>query len=239
MMKSIYKYLSCMLFLFLSCKETTKKTSVTTIENKTDTIINSKLAIKQDQTNITYIREFDENIEPFVKKIQNKLYGFDRNIKISHQIIETNKWIDGYSFVIVFFDLFDNDENSENVEGFILCSLDKKKYHLIKIDTFYPEGRKANIESVFFSNADQDDSKELVILCSWIQRHKNTAEGKLYQTFIYDDYKPQTKVNKLVFLQEISDHFSIEFEGIQEGEESIAKFKSSFSIKNELKNLGF
>lgn len=79
--------------------------------------------------------------------------------------------------------------------------------------------------------------KELIILCSWTQRLPEIAEGKLYETFIYD-FKQDNDVFKLNYLNKISNHFESEFEGIQDGIiESKAKYKTAIDIKNELKKL--
>ncbi|MCF6350603.1 MAG: hypothetical protein L3J23_06170 [Flavobacteriaceae bacterium] len=117
-------------------------------------------------------------------------------------------------------------------------STNKQTYHKSIIDIYEPAGRNAKIESVFFDNVDKDNTRELIILCSWVQRLQKTAEGKLFETYIYD-LKQNEEDFELVYLNEISNHFGIEFEGVQDGVERKAKYKTAIDIKRELKSIGF
>lgn len=181
-----------------------------------------------------YIRRTNEDVLSFVKRVGDASY-VSGNYKIGHRVIETKEWLNDIITIIVFFDIYYPDEDSENVEGHVYFSFDEKKYYSIGIDTFYPEGRKATIEYVFFENVDEDSEKELVILCSWEQQIKGFTEGKLYQPFFYDDFYPEAGINTLNKIKELNDFFDIEFEGTREGKEFVAKYNSTDKIKAALK----
>jgi hypothetical protein len=55
------------------------------------------------------------------------------------------------------------------VAGYIYLLESANRYQKILIDNFGPEGGDPKIESVFFANADKDETKELIVICSWPQ----------------------------------------------------------------------
>jgi hypothetical protein len=206
-------YLPIIILLFLSsCKGNTEK-------------LDKKIDKKEKQQNKIDTAKYN------LEKIEN-LY---KRKSLDHEIISSNKWLNEKETIFVFENEKLGKDYGSNVNGFVYV-FDKLGSKKIVIDTYEPAGRKAHIESFFFYNVDKDIEKELIVLCSWEQRLKETAEGKLYQTFIYDDYKDG---DKLIFLEEISSYFGIEFEGIQEGEDIKAEFKTPSEIKSELKRMGY
>ncbi len=154
---------------------------------------------------------------------------------LNNEIVETNKWLTGVNTIFVFETQKNVESLEENIEGFVYIFENNRTYKKVKIDTYEPEGRNANVEFFFFYNVDKDTEKELVVLCSWEQQLKAVAEGKLYQVFIYDNYVKGS--NELVPLIEFNNLFGIEFEGVQEGRKVTAKFKSIKSIKKKLNQI--
>ncbi|MBL3658884.1 hypothetical protein [Fulvivirga sediminis] len=185
--------------------------------------------------NKEFTRNEGEGLEVFVNRVAYELYG--EEVSRNHPAIETTHWVADVSTIILFFNTIIDDDDA--VEGFILFSKDEIKYNLIRIDNYLPAGNGAEIASVFFANADSDPDKELIVLCTWPQRIKLTAEGTLYQTYIYDDLNSSVYQDKLIYLADISGHFGLEFEGWQEGDNVKARYKNASAIRAELKRLGY
>jgi hypothetical protein len=135
-----------------------------------------------------------------------------------------------------------NDKNVEVefIEGYIFIKTAENVYNRIYIDRYFPEGADAEIESVFFANADNDKEKELIVLCSWDQnRHAAPISGKLYQIYFYDNINSQNLPKTLAVLN-LETTFKFEFDGTNDaGEVSKAKYINVYQIKQELKRLGF
>lgn len=236
------KYIKLFILFFIiiinfSCKEKLKENNFK--KNVSETGETSILRHKnKDSLKLTtnnqiskYVRNKNESARDFILRINNS------NIDLNHPIIETDNWIKNENIIIVFKNIELTNDLGNNVTGNIYYSNNKVEYKKVKIDTYEPEGNNANIETIFFYDVDGDFKKELIILCSWNQRIKEIAEGKLFQTFIYDNLKPNNTKIKLLYLERESDYFGIEFDGIQDGKLVTAKFKTAKSIKNELINL--
>lgn len=215
------KRISIFIFSFLilvTCKNNNK----TNEKSKND---NGVKLMKYGQKNST-----SENLAYITNLYKNK--------SLNREIITLNEY-DGKSSVFVVFEnkqTKSEDYHDEyNVNGYLYVFDNSKNYEQIKIDTYYPEGQGAFIEDVFCLNADEDIEKELVIVCSWEQRLKEVAEGKMFQVFVYDNY--QKEQNELTSMIDINSHFNMEFEGIQEGEHIKAKYITYKSIKQRLKEL--
>ncbi len=116
-------------------------------------------------------------------KVINDLYKYK---SLNHRIIETNQWLEGVNTIFVFENRDTGDNLGKNVDGFVYIFKDHN-YQKIKIDTYEPEGVQVNIETFFFYNVDRDNDKELIVLCSWVQRYQD-IEGKLFQVYVYDNY---------------------------------------------------
>ncbi len=87
-------------------------------------------------------------------------------------------------------------------------------------------------------HADKDINKELIIIASWEQQHRD-VNGTLYSTFVYDDLLTDAQM-KLAFIKNISEKLSggCECEW-SDGTSKRAKFKNASDIKTELKRLGY
>jgi len=141
-----------------------------------------------------------------------------------------------------FDQLIDVDSKNHKEIKLVLCKTEinkdfKKVYllyfngqKLIKktlIDKYYPEGNQAKIRLSFLNHF--KNGKELVIVTSWKQRLKETAEGILFYVHVYHIG------NK--FLQKIDNLFKYEFEGTREGKTIKAKFIKKQNIETRLQKL--
>lgn len=120
----------------------------------------------------------------------------------------------------------------------IFLNTESNHYRKVIIDTFDTEGSKPVIESAFFANADKDRKKELIIIASWEQQHRDVS-GILYATYIYDDVIKDSQM-KLTFMERISKKLSggckCEW---SDGTRKKVKYKNATEIKTELKHLGY
>lgn len=224
---SKFKYIfTIFLFIFMSCKKNNDF-----IQKKIE-----KQKIKEDTLTPPPNKEtiFERNDNETAINFINRTYG--NLINLNHPIIETDYWIKDANVIFVFINKKLEDDLGTDVKGYIYVSKNKKTYHQLIIDSYGPEGRNAKVETIFFANADDDSNKELIVLCSWKQQLKEIAEGKLYQTYIYDNFDFNNKSKKLIYLEGISNHFGSEFEGINEGVQHKAKYKTAKDIKEELNN---
>jgi hypothetical protein len=111
-------------------------------------------------------------------------------------------------------------------------------YYKMQIDSFDEEGDIAQINALFFANADKEKDDELIILVSWVQRHYDVS-GMLYHTFIYKDLK-EGNDHHIRLLKNISDKLSGGCDCSRgDGSSHKAKFTNITQIKKGLKRLGY
>ncbi len=126
-------------------------------------------------------REMNESKESFAMRFA------PAKGQLAHPVIETKEWHFGSPAVIAFFvhpyppPQEDQSKFGSIVTGYIFVPLANGKYEKVEIDSYEPEGRNAEIESVFFSRTGGTREKKMFVLASW---HPNQAD--LYQTRIYD-----------------------------------------------------
>lgn len=131
-----------------------------------------------------------------------------------------------------------DQEEYARVIAEIFLNTESNHYKKIIIDTFDTEGSKPVIESAFFANADKDSKKELIIIVSWQQQHRDVS-GILYATYIYDDAIKDSQM-KLTFMERISEKLSggCECEW-SNGASKKAKYKNATEIKTALRHPGY
>ena len=128
----------------------------------------------------TATRAPDESLENFVLRYAPP------NSTIVHKIIESSEWTPHGKMVIAFFEHPypppDNDPDlyAQLVTGKLYLPIAARVYEVLEIDSYGPEGRTAQIDSVFFAKADRSIDKALIVLVSW---HPNP--GDLFRTFAY------------------------------------------------------
>jgi len=180
----------------------------------------------------------DETAEQFAKRFTPE------NSVLTHTVIQTN-W-DLKPVIIAFYDQsyklpVQNDPDQQEYRRIIATIFIKNKnqhYNKIIIDTIDSEGGDPKIESVFFANADKDLKKELIIISSWEQRHRD-VNGTLYETSIYDNILNYDQ-GKLLLLKNLSRRLSGGCEcDWNDGTHKTSKFKTAADIKEELKRLGY
>ena len=113
-----------------------------------------------------------------VKRLENEtLENFARRVspsqsELTHSVIETEAW--GHKKTVLAFyetEFKISSQIEQKIVGYIFLPQDANTYQKILIGTFEPEGGPPQIEAVFFANADRDKAKELIVICSWPQRH--------------------------------------------------------------------
>ena len=126
------------------------------------------------------VRAPDESLEDFVFR-----YAPPAST-IVHKIIETTEWMSHGKSIIVFFQHpYPPPNNDSSLYGQLLTGMlfvptAGRKYEVVAIETYGPEGRTAEIDSVFFAHTNRSAEKALFVLVSW---HPNP--GDLYRTFAY------------------------------------------------------
>lgn len=181
-----------------------------------------------------------------VKRLENEtLENFAKRngppqSQLAHTVIETEAW--GHKkTVIAFYDTEFTDSHStyQRVAGYIFLPQSPGTYRKILIENFEPEGGDPKIEAAFFANADKDAAKELIVICSWPQRHYD-FQGTLYGTFVFDDLRPGTNPTRLNFLEGVSKQVSGSCEcNFRDGPRKRSKYKTAASVRLGLKRLGF
>jgi hypothetical protein len=166
-----------------------------------------------------------------------------------HQIIETGKWIENKNIILVFFSYGDSTGYAlDTIEtgmgydkfifGYLYLPLDGNNYTKILIDTFPVRNNELiNIESVFFTNADENPDKELaIIVTKYVDQ--STYHGIVYSTHFYK--KPDSLSQaRLLLLKDISEKFSGGCECITMlNKIRHAKYRSAKEIKEGLKKMG-
>ena len=133
------------------------------------------------------VRAPDESVEDFVLR-----YAPPESA-IVHKIIETREWTPHGRVIVVFFEHpypppnNDPDLFARLLTGKLFLPIAARKYEVLEIDSYGPEGRTAEIDSVFFAHTDSSTEKALFVLVSW---HPNP--GDLFRTFAYR--KPSSRL---------------------------------------------
>lgn len=183
-------------------------------------------------------RKDNETAEEFAERKKPE------NSTLAHKVIET-KW-NGNSTIISLYDISyklpeqnDPDEQTyHKIEGFVFSELGENTYSIVTFGTIDTEGGDPLIQTVFFANADNDKSKELIIVASWEQKHYD-FNGTLYGTYVFDDETIE-KTLDLKFLEKISKKLAGGCEcSWSNGTNKKAKFKTASEVKRELIRLGY
>jgi hypothetical protein len=179
-----------------------------------------------------------------VKRLENEtIENFARRVgppqsELTHSVIETEAW--GHEkTMIAFYDTEYklSEQTYDKIIGYIFLPQDANTYQKILIGTFEPEGGPPQIEAVFFANADTDKAKELIVICSWLQRHYD-FNGTLYGTFVFDN--PHAGPTELTFLESVSKRVSGDCEcEWRNGKKRTSRYKTAASVRAGLKRLGF
>jgi len=161
--------------------------------------------------------------------------------KLTHKVIETAAWSKQkaiMAFYLVHIELKDSTPATQ-VDGYLFIPKSTDTYEKILIRNFEEEGDTPKIEAVFFANADKDKARELIVICSWLQRHYD-VNGTLYGTFIFDDLRPGANPATLVFLEGVSERVSGDCDcEWRDGRKKTSNYKTAASVKAGLKRLGF
>lgn len=185
-------------------------------------------------------RNIGESAEQFANRILTS-----KNSIITGKVIETKWNLETVIFAFVSVEEIEKNGSAQHLEttvdGYVFIPISENLYRKVLIDYFLEEGAVAEVESVFFSNADKDKQNELIVLCSWDQnRHAAPISGKLYQVWVYDNVVQNNIPEKLKYLNDFEKIFTAEFDGTNDaGETTKAKYTYAAKIKQKLKELGF
>jgi hypothetical protein len=182
------------------------------------------------------VRRFEnETLEDFAKR-----HG-PPQAELTHNVIETEAWGKQktvIAFYIVQIKLKDGTPATQ-VDGYLFIPKSTDTYEKILIKNFEEEGDTPKVEAVFFANADKDKAKELIVICSWLQRHYD-VNGTIYRTFVFDDLRPGANPIRLSSLEDVSQRVSGDCEcEWRDGRKKRSKYKTAGSVKAGLKKLGF
>lgn len=177
------------------------------------------------------IRLENENIQTFMNRI------IPDSMKFAHQIIETKNW-DSLGAIIAFYGFDDtNDINIgfNQIYGHVFICQDSLKYREITFGPILEDGGMPEIIAVSFANTDKDKKKELIVLCTYDQKHYD-YEGTFYETYIYDT---PTNTDKLLFLNNLNEHFYGCECSFRNGQVKTAKYKTIKDVKRQLDKMGY
>jgi hypothetical protein len=185
------------------------------------------------------LRQENETAEMLANRLKPE------STEIAHTVIESRQ-LDGSKNVIVAFykktiyevrqmKTYIDRTQHDIILGYMFIPTSNKNYEKIFIDTIPPDGGDPEIISIFFANADKDKNKELIVLCSYEQRHYD-YDGDLYETYIFDYHKDKMQFK---YLSELSETFFGCDCGWRNGQIETAKYKTAKDVKTKLKKLGF
>ncbi len=179
-----------------------------------------------------YYRSTGETIEGFVSRLENRSV-------LAHPVIETDAWDPAFKSIIYFLPA--RTSEGPGIIGYLLVPQKSMlTYRRVLIDTFFNEGGEPHIENVLFENTDNDKERELIIMTSWLQDHRNAGlDGTLYGTFIFDNPSTTEEEYQLRFFKELSEKLDGGFEGKRGKEKVKAEYKKAADIRGELRRLGF
>jgi hypothetical protein len=177
-------------------------------------------------------RQYNESVESFVNRLRPD------SMVLAHAIIETNTWDTATKAIIALYGYDDpRDPNTgfNKISGHIYLPVGQNRYREISFGPIEEDGGYPEILSVFFSNADKDKSKELVVLCKYEQQHYDYG-GVFYGTFIFDN---PSQRQSLAFFKKLSNKFLGCDCGGRDGRKEKAKFKTAEDVKAGLKKMRF
>ena len=197
---------------------------------------------------IIYAQDFKRNQNESATDFVSKNIPFEetRVIELFDKVVESGYWFKGKKVIFCFYENYNQNIKIPDtyIQAYVFIELSSNIYRRIFIDNFNVGDKEINgikIESIFFSNIDNDSDKELGIIISQITGEGDTIdyEGRLFFTKFYDkpnyNQLPKSLNNNTSF-----DSIFYELEGkIDDGEFKKAKFKTASDVKNKLKQLGF
>jgi hypothetical protein len=190
------------------------------------------MAISAIASGQTIQRLNNETVDSFIKRLMPD------STELAHPVIETDVWGRSAKAIIVFYGY--NDPKTGNIGynkifGHLYFPTGENIYRDISFGPIEEDGGFPEIMSVFFSNADKDSAKELIVLCKYDVRHYD-VNGDYYTTFIFDN--PGDK-KQLTYFEKLSQKFSGCECGWRTGEREVAKYKAAKSINAGLKRMGY
>lgn len=177
-------------------------------------------------------RQANENAVSFVKRLKPD------STELAHTLIETTTWDSTTKAIIAVYgydDPKDSNIGFNKIFGHLYLPLGQNIYRDISFGPIEEDGGYPEVISVFFANADEDKTKELVVLCKYDQRHYDYS-GEFYETFIFDNPAEQ---NELIFFKKLSEKFFGCECGWRDGRMENAEYKTAKAVKAGLTKMGY
>lgn len=179
-----------------------------------------------------YLRNNGEAAEDFVKRIT------DNEVEFIHAVIEANWNHKDKKVIIAFWHetvLDGKNYHAVYTIGKMYVPVDDEgRYKEIAIDRVPENPMEAQVQTVFFDDADGDGKRELAVLYSWDYKHYQMS-GTFYAAYVYDDIN----YNKLPSELTVIDYLDGGSDGNNDmGEVSTPRFTTAAGVKAYLSERG-
>jgi len=189
------------------------------------------------------IRQDNETTEMFANRLKPDSSEF------AHTVFETKSLDITKNIIVAFYKktiyevkqmpTYIDHSNYDIIIGYLYVPISNNNYKKVLIDTISLGGGDPEIISVFFTNADKDSKRELIVLCKYPQVHYDYG-GEFYETFIYDN--PTDNTERLTYFNELSEKFwgcECAWREEEKRKPETAKYKTAKDVKARLKKMGF
>lgn len=178
----------------------------------------------------------DEKARQFVVRARPLYTEFTE--ELGRKVMETQEWSAEPSILAFYTQKFyiniDGALPKDNYRTFayLFVPNGRDTYKRILVDTFTNGDKPTKVAAAFFTNADSDQVKELVIMTTSAQKD-NQANGILYTNRVYDNF-PRLLPGKIKRLEEANAKIAGGFEGTIDGKPTVAKCKTEKEIMDIL-----
>ena len=159
-------------------------------------------------------------------------YVSGSSLKLASPTLEVN--FPARRSLIQFFYVPQADGEEPNLEVFLSHRLGGN-VKTTRLETIQPQGRAAEIATVFILDADGDQRSELFLVAKWPISHSAIrTEGTYYKVYIYRMSVGSVDGAGFVRASELEELFGSGFDGVREGEPVSFPYKDYQSIRAEV-----
>lgn len=138
--------------------------------------------------------------------------------------------------LIQFFYLPQQD-GEPNIEVY-LTYRSEADFQTVHLETLWPEGRAASVESVFTLDADGDQERELFIIATWPISHSSVGtEGVYYRIYVYRKSFPDGGGPQVNRAHDIESKLGSGLDGTREGVKVSFPHKNYAAIRSALTSI--
>ncbi len=218
----------CLLLFVTACMSDENKTSASSVTmvvnelktNSTETQLNTDTRTVQPQAQA-------QSEKPMKRPIfKDFIEGGTLLKKIKTSFIKPKSWLV----------LYETSDEYPQLQVILLSPGNGNQYQKTAIDTFNFDGAAPQVKEIFFTNVDQDENKELVILCTWDIKHYGLGiDATDYKVSIYDNQiNPET--NTVLKKNKLMEKFGTGMEGEVETQTKTYQWKDKASILKAIKD---